>query len=459
MTGTRKSFRLVAAALVVAAIALPGLAQRGSANFSRYVALGDSYGAGYSNDSLVISHQVFSYPAVIARQAGTPDFQQPLISEPGIPPELILTRLSPVTFTRKSSQNGAPINLNLPRPYSNLSIPGARVGNLITNTGATQNSNPFYQIVLRGLGTAADQALALNPTFISVWIGGNDVLGAVLAGTPAALTPIEDFTRDYNALLDRLVAGAPNAGMVVGGVADVTALPFANTIPPVLVNPATNQPVPGPGGQPIFLVAQLGDGTVGQLPPGSLVTLPASTFLATGFGIPAALAPAFPTLPDVGKPLPNAVVLDPGEIAAINARVAQVNSAISAAAAARNIPMVDIQGLLDDLREGLHFAGITLDASFLTGGIFSNDGFHPTDIGYTVIANEFIERINDAYDSEIPLASLLPFFANNAAKTEAFMWEGMPFHYNLESWRHLMKIHEVEPHEQPRVTRRVRGRR
>ncbi len=459
MTPKRNLLGLSIGFVFFAVVAAPMFAQRGSADFSRYVALGDSYGAGYSNDSLVISHQQFSYPAVIARQAGAPDFQQPLISEPGIPPELVLTSLSPITFVRKSSQNGSPINLNLPRPYNNLSIPGARAGNLITNTGATQSSNPFYQIVLRGLGTAADQALALNPTFISVWIGGNDVLGAVLAGTPAALTPLADFTRDYNLLLDRLVAGAPNAGMVVGGVADVTALPYANTIPPFLVNPATNLPVPGPGGQPIFFIAELGDGTVGQLTPGSLVMLPASTFLASGFGIPAALAPAFPGLPNVGRPLPNAVVLDPAEIAAINARVSEVNAVISAAAASRNIPMVDVQDALNRIRAGLHFAGVTLNASFLTGGIFSNDGFHPTDIGYTIIANEFIREINDSYDTSIPLASLLPFFANNAAKTEAYMWEGMPFHYNLMSWKHLLTIHDLETAEVGPAARRVRGRR
>ena len=75
------------------------------------------------------------------------------------------------------------------------------------------------------------------------------------------------------------------------------------------------------------------------------------------------------------------------------------------------------------------------------------------------IVDEFIREINDAYETEIPLASLLPFFANNAAKTEAFMWEGMPFHYNLLSWKHLLTIHDLDRFKGEPAGRRVRGRR
>ena len=60
-----------AAAFVVAAlVAVPSFAQRGSADFTRFVALGDSYGAGVVSGSLNERHQVWSWPAVIARQAG-----------------------------------------------------------------------------------------------------------------------------------------------------------------------------------------------------------------------------------------------------------------------------------------------------------------------------------------------------------------------------------------------------
>lgn len=408
--------RWIAAAALALLLAAPASAQRGTADFTRYVALGDSFGAGFTNGSLVMTHQQYSYPATIARQAGAPDFQQPLISEPGIPAELELVSIAPVVIRPKSAANGQPINLQLPRPYNNLSVPGFQVGDVLRNTGGTENSGVMAQIILRGIAPAADQALALNPTFITVWIGGNDVLGAILNGTPAALTPIDEFRADYTALLDKLIAGAPNAGIVTAGLPDLQAIPFANLIPPVLVNPATGLPVQGPDGNPIFLFAELGDGTVGLLPPGSRVNLPAAELLASGFGIPPTLAqlPPFNQLPNAGKPLPNTVVLTPAEWETIHTRREEIDAAIKEIAAARNIPVADLDTLFAELVEGVEWAGIELNTDFLTGGIIGYDGFHFTDIGYTLLANEFIRTINDAYDRDIPMASLAPFFEYNA---------------------------------------------
>jgi hypothetical protein len=194
----------------------------------------------------------------------------------------------------------------------------------------------------------------------------------------------------------------------------VTAIPFVNTIPPVMVNPATSQPILGPNGQPIFLYADLGGGTLGQLPAGSLVTLGATSFLQTGYGIPPTIAGNFPTLPNAGKPLPDAVVLTPTELTTIKQRHADVNAAIASIAAARNIPVVDIAGTFAEYRLGRNFGGIVLSPAFITGGLFSFDGVHPTDIGYSIIANAFIREINESWDRRIPTASLTWFFSNNA---------------------------------------------
>jgi len=428
--------RIASTLLLVSVVAAPAFAARGSANFTRFFVIGDSYGAGVSSASLNAAHQQFSWPNIIARQAGAVDFQQPLVSDPGIGPELQLFDISkfPPTIAPKSTLNGQPINLNLARPFNNLSIPGANVNDVITLTGKEQVTNTattFGQFILRGLGTSVDQVIASQPTFVAIWIGGNDALGAVLSGTPGALTSTANFTRDYNAMLDKLIAGAPNAGIVVGSLpTHVAVAPIANTVPPFLVNPATQLPVLGPDGKPIFFVADLGGGTFGQLPAGSMVLLTAAGHLGTGFGIPAALAPLFPTLPNVGKPLPDSDVLTPTEIAAIEARLAEFNTAIAAAASSRNIPVADITGLFNRIQNGIPTAaGITLTKAFLQGGIFSFDGFHMTDIGYTLFANEYIKTINGAYGTHIPLATITPFFANNAPNTESgtLALPNMPF--------------------------------
>lgn len=430
-TSITSTFRIAAAVLAVAFFALPMFAQRGSADFTRFVAIGDSYGAGVVSASLNEHHQPWSWPAVVARQAGLDlcpanaaatanCFAQPLVTYPGIGPELVLASLTigPVS----QSGSGAPVMLNFARPYNNLAVPGATVGAVLTLTGAeppTPNEPTavsFSRFILRGLGTQVQQALAQNPTFIGVWIGGNDYLGAALGGTPALLTPTADFKTRYETLLNTLTAGAPNAGIVVGNLPD-NIPPVLTLVPPYLINPATGQPVLDPAGNRIYYIADLGGGNFGQLTATSLVTLDARTQIATGFGIPEAFKaiPPFNQLPNVGKPLPDRFVVTAAEMAAIQARVGEYNAIITAAAAAKNIPVVDINGFFDRVYAGMPLGPIAVGPQFIAGGFFSYDGFHATDLGYLLFANEYIKTINNAYDTEIPLASITQLFADNGA--------------------------------------------
>lgn len=419
--------RIAALTLIVTLIAASSFAARGTANFSKLVAIGDSYGAGYASNGINERHQNFSWPAILARQVGyrmcgagdtitANCFAQPLASYPGPTSELILLNLQ--GGIGLAPGQGGPLMANFGRPYNNVSVPGMNVAQTLTATGAPSQNNPVASLVLRGLGTPVQQALVQQPTFIAVWIGGNDFLGAVTQGSPTLLTPRADFQASYERLLDTLIAGAPGAGMVVGNFpTNLAAVPYFTTVPRVLVNPATRQPVLGPDGQPIALVADLGGGVFGQLPAGSLVVLPAANKIATGFGIPAALAvlPQFAALPNIGKPLADSDVLTPGEITTILTRVGEYNSVVTAAAAARNIPVADINGLFNRLATGIQVGPITVTGAYVSGGFFSLDAIHPTDLGYLLFANEFIKAINTGYDTEIPVASITQIFANNGA--------------------------------------------
>ncbi|HET7437471.1 MAG TPA: SGNH/GDSL hydrolase family protein [Thermoanaerobaculia bacterium] len=424
-------FTKAAAAVAVAALtAFPLFAAgRGSANFQNFVAIGDSYGAGYESGALNANHQVFSWPAIIARQVGltlceptavatTNCFAQPLVSGPNN--ELTLRDLGG-TIT-PSAGGGSPLMLTFGRPYNNLSIPGATVTDVITLTGKS-TEGAASQLVLRGLGTEVQLAAAQHPTFIAIWIGGNDLLGATAAGMPALLTPTDKFKASYEAMLDQLIAAAPSAGMVVGTLpTNAQAVPYVSTIPPFLVNGTA--PVLGPDGKPIYYVADLGGGNFGQLPAGSFVLLPALAKIRTGYGIPAALGqiPPFNQLPNVGKPLADSDVLTPTEAAAIVTRANEYNAVITAAAAARNIPVADIKGLFDRVvvnpatgAGGINVGPVRLTNAFVTGGFFSLDGVHLTDLGYILFANEYIKAINNGYNAGIPLASITQVFANNGA--------------------------------------------
>jgi len=110
------------------------------------------------------------------------------------------------------------------------------------------------------------------------------------------------------------------------------------------------------------------------------------------------------------------VVITPDEFATIQQRILDYNSAIIAAAGTHNIPVADIRGLFDRVANGTEFVGpFPITGAFITGGFFSLDGIHPTDIGYTLFADEYIRAINNAYGTHIPFASVADLLANNGA--------------------------------------------
>jgi lysophospholipase L1-like esterase len=436
-------FARIAAALAVALLmAVPMFAAaRGSANFQTFVAIGDSYGAGFQSSGLTGSHQQFSWPAIIARQVGlricSPGaaatencFALPLVSDPGLGStpgtgSLVLNDIISYPPVIVPASPGAPLMTTFGRPYNDLAVPGYTVGATLALTG--KETTGYGPLILRGLGTEVDQAISLHPTFIAIWIGGNDFLGSVTQGTSAGLTSVTDFTAQYGAMLDKLIAGAPNAGMVVGTLpTNPAAVPFLNTVSRFLINPATKSPVVV-GGQPVVLTYLADDGTVQPIPADAFVTLGASSLLGSGFGIPAALAPAFPQLPNAGKPLPGAVVLTSAEFNTIQQRIVDYNNVITTAAGSRNIPVADIKGLFDRVAatgksaacegtKGMCVGPFNITGDFITGGFFSLDGIHLTDLGYTLFADEYIKAINNGYGTDIPLASVADtLMANNGA--------------------------------------------
>ena len=430
MTRIKSFARIAAALLLVAAVAVPGFAAtRGSADFTRFVAIGDSILAGYNSGSLTQHHQQFAPPVIIARQVGLsicpinavatdPCFAEPFIADPGLPTgELVFNGSTLVT----APGAGAPLMFGFGRSYNNLAVPGYTVGAALTLTGAEPISG-LGQVILRGRGSEVAQALSQNPTFIMVWLGANDVLGAVSAGDPTKLTSTAAFTQQYNALLDALVAGAPNAGMVVGTLPNnLKALPLISRLPGVVFD-SNFQPVTSPlinNGNPIPLIyVPAGSTTPAPVPPGSILLLSALARYQQGFGLPPQLkaVPPFSLLPHTGEPLTDAEIITPDEQAQFVQRVNDFNSVITSAAAARNIPVADIKGFYDRVVAApLNFGGITLTGTWISGGIFGNDGTHFSDIGYTLFANEFIKTINAAYGTEIPLASIAATFQNNGA--------------------------------------------
>ncbi|HEY5907381.1 MAG TPA: SGNH/GDSL hydrolase family protein [Vicinamibacteria bacterium] len=386
--------RLRFSSLALLALAAPAAAQQSA--LANYVALGDSLTAGVTNGSLVETHQRNSYPALIARQAGLSAFQQPTVAEPGLPAELQLVSLLPATIiSPKAASPGAPNNTSLARPYNNLGVPTANTPEYATRT---TDGGGAFDLVLRGLGTAPAQAVALRSAVYTLWIGNNDVLTAVVQGRAidgTTLTPAGAFRSAYSQIVTALRSAGGN--LVVATVPDVTAIPFATTIPPFVVNPATGLPVLV-GGSQVPLI-----GPNGPLAPGTLVTLAASTLLAQGVGIPTSVGGR-------GTPLPGEVILDQGEVAAIQERVRVNNAAIREVAQANGATVLDLETIYAGfVQNGRTVGGINLTEEFLTGGLFSYDGIHPTELGYAILANEWIGALATAGAATLPPVDLAPF--------------------------------------------------
>jgi hypothetical protein len=269
---------------------------------------------------------------------------------------------------------------------------------------------------------------------VTLWIGNNDVLGAAVRGRAidgVTLTPASIFRSVYQGIVNTLKASG--ARIVAANLPDVTTIPFVSTIPPVVVNPATRRPLEVNG----QLVPLLGPS--GPLPSGSKVTLAAGSLLAQGIGIPAAVGGRAVISGGVCQGcLPDEVILDPAELATIKDHVAANNQAISDICQAAQVPLLDVNTLLKEFSTtGREIGGVTLTSAFLSGGIFGYDGIHPTELGYALIANEWIKLIN-ANGGSLPEVDLLPFLGLGLAQKSGALATG-PVEFSWEAYEELLR--------------------
>jgi len=445
MRHARKAWILGVAALLLAGSAFAQV------DFTKYVALGDSLTAGYASAGLAKMYQDHSYPLILSQQFGMATFQQPTISDPGIPQVLELKALNVIngsivpTIGLKGTAPGAPINATYAGIYNNLGVPGAKAGDLLTMTGDISKpaggifdpNTLMYDLVLRfpvipgtsTPGTAIAQGIGAAGTFYTVWIGNNDVLGAALSGVAldgVTLTPKATFQTQYTQLLGALRQSRPNAGIVVGTIPDVAAIPFVTTVKPYVTLPT---------GSRLYLF-----GEAGQLTDADYVTLGASSLIQAGYG----LSPSRP-LPEGSidaTGLHAGVILRAAELAAIRARTTELNTVISGVASTVNAKVFDANAFFAGIvTHGYVVGGVRLTASFLTGGMFSYDGVHPQSLGYAVAANEMIRTINAAYGAEVPEVDFRPYFGGAQATTMPLANDTV---FSLEAFKSLLHVFAPE---------------
>ncbi|MFD0863341.1 G-D-S-L family lipolytic protein [Sungkyunkwania multivorans] len=448
----------------------------GEADFSNYVSLGNSLTAGFTDGALFIAGQEASFPNIMAEQfakVGGGSFTQPLMSDnSGIilaagtlvgGPRLIFNGTAPVPLPGAMGSTDVAFN-NPTGPFNNMGIPGAKsfhliapgYGNIAGLSAMPPTANPYY---VRMTGSTPDArvidlAVGQSPSFFSLWIGNNDVLGYALSGGDGT-DPITDqatFELAYNATIGALVG--TGAKGVVANIPDVTAIPHFTTVPhnPVPLDAATATQLNGAyavyngglqqafaalAGTGLFTQEELDRRTIsfeagssnavviidedltdlGAINPAfaalpqirqatadDLLVLPASRFIGTE------AVPGNPlTVNGVALPLEDKWVLTPEEQEAIATATAGFNSTISSAASTNGLAFVDANTLLNEIAtNGFSFGNFTFTSDLVTGGAFSLDGVHPTSRGYSLIAAEALKAIDVAYGSNFEEAGAIP---------------------------------------------------
>ncbi|MCF6129353.1 SGNH/GDSL hydrolase family protein [Flavobacterium sp. AS60] len=422
----------------------------GSADFSKYVALGDSFAAGFSDNALFIAGQQNSYPNILSQQfalVGGGEFVIPFMNDnvggfsmggsqiPQFGPRFYfnVATSSPAPVTGTSSTD---ITTHLTGPFNNFGIPGAKAIHLDFAGYGSSAGNPYFaRMASSPTATVVDDAVATNPTFFSLWIGGNDVLGYATSGgvSTSPITPPATFELAYNGLIAKLTAGGRKG--VIANLPYVSTLPYFTTVPynPVPLDAATasllnsgftayNNGLLFAQSNGLLSAAEVAQRTISfsasatnrvvivdeyltnltgfgipsyrQATSEDLIILPARTFIGTTVG-------GNPTqVNGVSVPLADNWVLSKNEIAEVKAATDAYNTTIQNAATANDLAFVDAKAVMTLLSGmGIVQNGYTMTSAYVTGNTFSLDGVHPSPKGYALIANKFLEAINEKFGS------------------------------------------------------------
>ena len=381
---------------------IAGAQKAGKADFNRLVVVGDSLSAGFQNFSLLNTQQGHGYASLVAQQAGT-KLTLPLVPYPGAPNVLSLVSIGPPPVIGPVSGTLPAVPRDNPSVQpTNLAVPGVTINQVVTQRPTSTPVTPIDQLANIVLGypspfftpgpalTQLEQAVALKPTAVIAWAGNNDALLPALTGNYSALTPVDAFHASYKAMLDTL--STTKATLITANIPDVTEIGYFEPVAQVAAQ--VNLPLD-------TVTSMLGVGPQDYLRASAITR---AQQILTG-QVAGPLTTCASPLPGFG---PNQIscVLTAADAQMIRTTVTAYNTVIAAEAASHGAVLVDIHALMDRLyANGINIAGQQLTMSLL-GGLFSFDGFHPTNTGYAVIANQFIDTINQQLGTAIPDVSL-----------------------------------------------------
>ncbi len=431
---------------------------KGEADFSKFISLGNSLTSGYRDGALYSGGQNESFPSMMAMQmklAGGGEFKQPLmpnnvggfIGLPGFPGKLELKMVNGALSPVANPSAAALDNVIAGRPYQNMGVPGAKVSHLLAPgygnpAGLSLGlANPYFvRFASSTTASVVGDALAQNPTFVSLWIGNNDVLGYATTGGDGTnpITPVDGaagigFTSTYTALIGTVFPTGTTRKGIVANIPNVTNVPFFTRVPAMpLTNLSAAQVTQLNSGYAAYnaglaqakALGAINDAeyqkrlikfTAGAVANGAVI---ADKDLVTVPGLPKyrqttskdfiLLTASAVLTPQAGGgtsvPLEDKLVLTEMEAAKVITATNSYNTTIKSLADSKGLAFVDMNAKMAELnsKSGISWDGVRYTATFVTGGAFSLDGVHLTGRGYAIVANEFIKAINMKYKSTLP---------------------------------------------------------
>jgi lysophospholipase L1-like esterase len=241
-------------------------------------------------------------------------------------------------------------------------------------------------------------AVSLKPAVVTVWLGSNDLLKYALSGGAYAATDPGSLYTDMVSIITQLQA--TGAKVAVANLFDVLDASYF-TSAAELQSFMTLENVPAPL-QAYYLALVPSQGYL--LLPGFLKVAGA---LAADAANPA-LAPINPNL--------LATDVMPGAFAAsVQSYNTQYNTQIAAAVTKTGAVLVDVHSVYAQIYAG---GGYPVNppkccSTIFGGGLTSLDGIHPSNTGYAIIANTFIQTLDQAFSLTIPPVNIGTIYATD----------------------------------------------
>lgn len=380
----------------------------GGAIFARYAVLGTSLGAGIQSGGINDSTQRESYSAQLARAMGlTPgaDWRYPSFKYPGCPAPYT----NPITGARVGGASASACALRTPSSatefMNNTSIPAMRIEQALDvgDTTGVLGVLSLSQFITGGMNPM-DVVEAQAPTFVTVELGANDILGAAGAGDATQLTSQANFDAALTEIADRLDALHLEGVAIANIPTNIPHFTYGQVFfclktglcPGVPANPlftnmtvdASCAPAPGVGGSYLLPFPATGM-IVGVLAGGGLASMNCGTDVVT-VTTGAGTAPVSPTISTT-------------EYATIFGRLQAFNTSIKNLATARGYAFVNLDSTLNAAANAAQIPPFpfTPAGTVSFGPLFSLDGLHWSKAGGRVIATAFANAINAKYSTTI----------------------------------------------------------